>query len=350
MRATTLCAPGCQAAIAGCALATLLTTVATAQAPPPAPNIPAAAQRHIDAARATGGTEWSGVVTAVCNSAVALANPPQARGGGAGRGGAGAGRGAQPATPARETWAVEPAKVFDNLYYVGERAYSAWAITTSQGIIVLDAIFDYSVKDQIEGGLKKLGLNPADIKYVVVSHGHGDHAAGARYLQETYGARVVMGAADYDLLDRSNPAWKPKRDIVATDGMPLTLGDFTMMLYLTPGHTEGTISTIFPVRDGNERHVVATWGGTSFNFGRLRPRLASYAEQAARFRALAAKANADVMLSNHPPMDGTHERIAALAKRGRAQAHPFVVGNAVLQRYLLGVEQCAHAALEIVPS
>ena len=349
MRGTTRCDGGVHAAIAGCALAALLARAAAAQAPQVAPGIPAAAERHIEAARATGGAEWSGVVTSVCNSAVALANPPQARGAGAGRGGAGAGRGGPRATPARETWAVEPHKVFDNLYYVGERDYSAWAITTSQGIIVLDAIFDYSVKDQIEGGLKKLGLNPADIKYVVVSHGHGDHAAGAKYLQETYGARLVMGAADYDLLDRSNPAWKPKRDMVATDGMRLTLGDFSMTLYLTPGHTEGTISTIFPVRDGNESHVVATWGGTSFNFGRLRPRLASYAVQAARFRALAQKANADVMLSNHPPNDGTHARIAGLATRGRGQPHPFVVGNAVLQRYLLSVEQCAHAALEIVP-
>ena len=49
--------------------------------------------------------------------------------------------------------------------------YSAWAITTSQGIILIDAIYDYSVEDEVVGGLKKLGLNPADIKYVLVSHG-----------------------------------------------------------------------------------------------------------------------------------------------------------------------------------
>lgn len=349
MRGTTGTEGRLPVAVASSALAALVTTLAAAQAPAPL-AIPAAAQRHIEAARATGGTEWSGVVNTVCNSAVALANPPQPRGGGPGRAGGGAGRGGAPATPPREAWAVEPHKVFDNLYYVGERDYSAWAITTSQGIIVLDAIFDYSVKDQIEGGLKKLGLNPADIKYVVVSHGHGDHAAGAKYLQETFGARVVMSAADYDLVDRSNPSWKPKRDVVVTDGMRLTLGDMTMTLYLTPGHTEGTISTIFPVRDGSQSHTVATWGGTSFNFGRLRPRLVSYAEQAARFRALAQKANADVMLSNHPPMDGTHARIAALSARRPGQPHPFVVGNAVLQRYLLGVEQCAQAALEIVPA
>ena len=328
------------------AVVALLTHAAAAQAPAGAPPIPAAAQKHIDEARATAGEEWQSVVSTVCNSAVALARPPQGRAAGA----APAGGGGPRTPPARETWAAEPHKVFDNLYYVGERDYSAWAITTSQGIVVLDAIFDYSVKDQVEGGLKKLGLNPADIKYVVISHGHVDHAAGAKYLQETYGARVVMGAADYDLLDRGNPPWKPKRDMVATDGMRLTLGDFTMTLYLTPGHTEGTISAIFPVYDGNRRHTVATWGGTSFNFGPLRPRLLSYAEQAARYRAVVEKANADVILSNHPGMDGTHARIAALAKRTTGQPHPFVTGNAAVQRYLRAVEQCAQAALEIVRS
>ena len=72
------------------------------------------------------------------------------------------------------------------------------------------------------GGLKKLGLDPAQIKYVIVSHGHGDHHGGAKLLQDRFGARVVMAAADWDLLDRArhqNP--RPKRDMVATDGMKI---------------------------------------------------------------------------------------------------------------------------------
>ena len=89
--------------------------------------------------------------------------------------------GGPPPPPARETWHAEPVKVFDNMYYVGMTEYSAWAITTSQGIILLDAIYDYSVEDEVVEGLKKLGLNPADIKYVIVSHGHLDHAGGAKY-------------------------------------------------------------------------------------------------------------------------------------------------------------------------
>ena len=101
-------------------------------------------------------------------------------------------RGAQPpAPPDRSQWTREPMKVFDNLYYVGEKEYSSWAVVTSAGIIIIDAIYDYSVEEQVAGGLKKLGLDPANIKYVVVSHAHRDHVGGAWFLQERYGARAL---------------------------------------------------------------------------------------------------------------------------------------------------------------
>ena len=299
------------------------------------------AQRHIDAARAAAGADHQAVWKAVCDSAVALAAPPAAPAGGP------APAGAAPGPPARERWYAEPRKVFDNLYFVGMTTHSAWAITTSQGIILLDAIYDYSVEAEVDEGLRKLGLNPADIKYVVLSHGHSDHAGGARFLQEKYGARLLMSAADYDLLDRQNPTWKPKRDMVITDGQTLTLGDETMTFYLTPGHTEGTVSTIFSVRDNGQQHTVATWGGTTFNFGPIRERLIAYERAAERFRAIAANANADVILSNHTPYDGTTEKLPALAARRPGERHPYIVGADVVQRYLTTVGECAQAAIAI---
>jgi metallo-beta-lactamase class B len=321
--------------------------------PTSAPGVSAEAQKHIEAARLAAGTMWEGVFQPVCNGAISLATPPAPRAGGAARGGNGRGGGGRaagaPAAPARETWYAEPQKVFDNLYFVGQTEYSAWAITTSQGIILLDAIYDYSIEAEVDEGLRKLGLNPADIKYVIVSHGHLDHAGGAKYLQEKYGSRLIMSAADYDLLDQQNPTWKPKRDMVATDGMKLPLGDFTMTLYLTPGHTEGTISTIFSVRDGNQKHVVATWGGTLFNFGPNRPRLASYAAQAERFRDIATKAGADVMLSNHTVYDGSKVKLPAVKARKPGDKHPYVIGADGVRRYLTVVGECAKAAVEIVP-
>ena len=309
--------------------------------------VPPEALKRVEAARVAAGTDHPGVWKAVCDTALNLANPPAPRGGGAGaaRGGGGGRAGG---SPARETWYAEPQRVFDNLYFVGQTEFSAWAITTTQGIILLDAIFDYSVEAEVDEGLRKLGLNPADIKYVVISHAHGDHAAGAKFLQDKYGSRVVMSEADWNLVEMQNPTWKPRRDMEVTDGQQLTLGDTTMTMYLTPGHTEGTISTIFQVRDGGRTHTVATWGGTLFNFGRNLPRLQAYARSAERFRGIVQRANADVILSNHTVYDGSKMKLPAVRARGAGQPHPYVVGNRVVQSYLTTVGECAQAAIIIV--
>jgi metallo-beta-lactamase class B len=70
------------------------------------------------------------------------------------------------------------------------------AVTTSEGIILIDTLYEYSVEDEIVNGLKKLGLDPTKIKYVIVTHGHADHYAGDPYLQSRLGARILMSAAD----------------------------------------------------------------------------------------------------------------------------------------------------------
>jgi metallo-beta-lactamase class B len=262
----------------------------------------------------------------------------------------------RPVPADRSTWHLEPAKVFDNLYFVGQAEYSAWAITTSDGIIVLDAIFDYSVEDAVIGGLAKLGLDPKTIKYVVISHGHGDHVGGARILQDR-GARIVMGAADWELLDRTTTSFaKPRRDVVATDGQKLTLGDTSVTLHLTPGHTPGTLSAFVPVKDGRATHVAAFWGGTAFNWV-LRPEtyvtperpatfwFDTYAASARRFRDLARGAGAEVLISNHTKYDGTMAKVAALRTRAANGAHPYVIGHASVQRFFTVVEECARAGL-----
>ena len=258
--------------------------------------------------------------------------------------------------PARATWHAEPAKVFDNVYFVGQSEYSAWAVTTSAGIILMDAIFDYSVEDEVVNGLKTLGLDPAQIKYVVISHAHGDHVGGAGFLQKR-GARIVMSPADWDLMERTKVDYlKPTRDIVATDGQKLTLGDTTVTLYITPGHTLGTISSLIPVKDGGRPHVAAYWGGTAFNWLRgpaqyitpERPAsfwFTQYAASARRFRDLAARAGADVLLSNHTNFDGSKTKIPALRARAAGAAHPYVVGKDAVRRYLTVADECARAGL-----
>jgi metallo-beta-lactamase class B len=88
--------------------------------------------------------------------------------------------------------------VFDNLYWLGTRQHSSWALQTSAGIIMIDTNFAWATRPEIIDGLTKLGLNPADIKYVIISHAHGDHDQGAAELQERFGAKVVMGTPDWE--------------------------------------------------------------------------------------------------------------------------------------------------------
>jgi metallo-beta-lactamase class B len=324
---------------------TLVVLLATALSAQSAETI----DSHIAAATSLNAATPTALIDLCKPDQAARATPPPRRGGQAGAAPQRGGRQGAPATPDRSTWAREPIKVFDNLYYVGEKEYSSWAITTPAGIIIIDPIYDYSVEEQVVGGLKKLGLDPAQIKYVVVSHAHRDHAGGAWYLQERFGARVLLTAPDWDMLERNTQNWpKPKRDMVVTDGQQLALGGTTLTFVHTFGHTPGTMSTIFPVTDNGVRHVAALWGGTGFNFTITPERPAShwfdaYIASARRFREAAAKAGADVFLSNHPSWDGSNDKMAKLAARKADAPHPYVVGAKALQSYFTIAEHCAQA-------
>jgi metallo-beta-lactamase class B len=291
---------------------------------------------HIAAARAAAGQEHIALFDTVCKPAT-TARPP-----------------AEPATN-RSSWYREPVRVFDNFYFVGQAEHSAWAVTTPEGIIIVDALWDYSVEDEIVGGLKKLGFDPASIKYVIVSHGHIDHAGGAKYLQDRFGARIILAEEDWEAMSRNTQPWpKPKRDMVAVDGQKLTLGDTTLTMYKTPGHTLGTLSTLIPVKDGGKPHLAVEVGGTAFNWLRGGPEyrgkpnsfwFETYSNSASRLRDIVEKAGADVLLSNHTIYDGSKVKLPALLKRKPGDPNPYVVGTESVKRYLTVGEECAQAGL-----
>src|SRR6059058_1569373 len=192
-----------------------------AQAPAPATS-----ESLVTAAKRAAGTDYAGTFLRIC---VAPDNVQGAAGRGA------AGRGAVPpaarTAPDRALWYAKPYKVFDNLYFVGTKIHSSWALTTSDGIVLIDTIYPYNSEELIVGGMQKLGLDPKQIKYILISHAHADHIGGAEILQKKYGARVVMGAPDWDTVGKFPNRYKtmaPKRDIVATDGMKITLGGRTV--------------------------------------------------------------------------------------------------------------------------
>jgi metallo-beta-lactamase class B len=249
--------------------------------------------------------------------------------------------------PDRSTWYTEPAKVFDNLYFVGTKIHSSWALTTSDGIILIDTLFTYNSEEEIVGGLKKLGLDPAKVKYVIISHAHGDHVGGAKLMQDRFGSHIVMGAPDWDSIQKSvngYPQGKPKRDIIADDGQKITLGDASVTIVTTPGHTPGTLSMIFTVKDKGKPLVVAYSGGTAFNFPSTAANFDVYIRSQSKMAAAAAAANATVLMSNHSEFDSAMTKIRLLAVRKPGEPHPFDVGKDAVARYFKVTGECAQAA------
>jgi len=253
--------------------------------------------------------------------------------------------------PPRDTWYAEPAKVFDNLYFVGGKIHSSWALRTREGIILIDTTYPYNSEELILGGMEKLGLDPKDIKYLVISHAHADHIGGAEMIQRRYHPRVVMGGPDWDLVESHPNRYKtmaPKRDIVAADGMKITLADTTVTVWLTPGHTPGTLSYTFDVLDRGRPVRVAYSGGTAFNFVNNTPdpgirNFQTYIESQRRMAVKAAEAGATVLLSNHSEFDNAYNKNRMLAGRGKGP-HPYDIGSEWVQRYFQVMQGCARAA------
>jgi metallo-beta-lactamase class B len=290
---------------------------------------------HVAAATQAAGTDLKPLL-ALCTPA-RTTRPPQAE----------ADRGIaalinKPAPP--------PGQAFDNLYYVGADWVSAWAIKTSEGIILIDALNNEAeAATLIDGGMRELGLDPAQIRYVIVTHGHGDHYGGAQYLGQKYKPRLVMSEADWKMtetqLEFTTPLWgaPPQRDMAVNDGDRITLGDTTVTLYLTPGHTLGTITPVFDVTSGGRRYRAMLWGGTAFNFGKDIPRLDSYIEATRRMGTVAKDQKIEVFLSNHSGYDGALPKLAALRQQPPVQPNPFVIGNEAVLRGLMVMNECARA-------
>jgi metallo-beta-lactamase class B len=254
----------------------------------------------------------------------------------------------------REKWYAPPAKVFDNLYYIGTKTESTWALTTPAGIILLNTNFDWVTPDLL-GELRTFGLDQANIKYAVVVRSHSDQSWGINALKSLVpAARVIMSESDWDFLAKDNsPAKvKPKKDMRATDGQELTLGDTTVRLYSTPGPAAGNLSVIFPVKDGNQRHVAGMIGGTTMNlvqggihvFPDTPTMIKTYIASAKRFKDIEDKAGVDTMISIHAALDQMFEKVDALKSRKPGDPHPFVSKDDV-DRFSTILIECAEAKL-----
>jgi metallo-beta-lactamase class B len=240
---------------------------------------------------------------------------------------------------------VAPFKVFDNLYYVGPGSVSVWLISTSDGLILVDAA-EGPMVDHVIDGIRTMGFDPADIKYIHISHGHLDHYGGVGQIQELSGARIATLEEDWQLIEAAMVApSRPNRplgvlfsrDMVIADGDTLTLGDTSLEVYKLPGHTPGSPSFKFTVYDDGTPYDAFLFGGPGQRNG---------VEGGTQFlnslrRLKTELADIDVPVHVHSylrtyPYDsgGTvFEPAAKLAERKPGDPHPFV-DNAQWRRWL----------------
>ena len=140
------------------------------------------------------------------------------------------------------------------------------------------------------------------------------------------------------------PVGKPKRDIVADDGQKITLGDTRVTVVTTPGHTPGTLSMLFTVKDKGRPLNVAYSGGTAFNFPSTVPNFETYIQSQRKMAAAAVALNATILMSNHSEFDNAVTKIKMMASRKPGDPHPFEIGKEAVARYFTVTGECAEAA------
>jgi glyoxylase-like metal-dependent hydrolase (beta-lactamase superfamily II) len=243
---------------------------------------------------------------------------------------------------------LEAVRLFDNVYAVGNSETTVYALTSSEGIVLLDAGFENKAEPVLVPQLQKVGLDPAKVKYILLGHGHADHFGGAKYFQDKYGTKIATTAADWDLINapaRGGGA-KPARDVVLAEGQPFKFGDLTITPIEIPGHTPGSLAFIFPVKDKGQTRTAGLFGGTVLTTGILTTdALKQYTRSIGHYLDAAKRMNVDVELQNHPIFDGMPDKLAKLKIANASDPNPFVIGNDRYLKMWSIVSECIQAEI-----
>lgn len=233
---------------------------------------------------------------------------------------------------------LKPTKVFDNVYCIGTVSVVAWVINTSDGLILIDSMWDDRDAKLIEDGIKGFGLDPKNLKYILISHGHGDHYGGANYLRAKYGAKTVLTKTDTDLMNNLNTGAnsprspKTKIDIYAKNKDVIKLGDVSVTILETPGHSAGCSSYIFPVKYKGKEYTAVLWGGTGLP--KDKELVTKYKQSAEYFKKEALSRNATVSLTAHLFADNGYANLEKVANLKAGEQNPFIMSKENMEKYL----------------
>lgn len=229
--------------------------------------------------------------------------------------------------------AIEPWKPFDNVDYVGICWVSAWLIHTDDGIVLIDTLYG-PFTEQLIGNIEKVGVDMADIKYVLMTHGHFDHAGGAAVLKPLLpNATFAMTQVGWDEAIASAEASKGRRqwemiepEMVLKDGDTIELGGMSISVIETPGHTWGTASYLYDVKDGEETYRAITIGGLGLNAIEGPSQVEAYIDSVDRIKALVENKqdNIQVHLTTHGFSNHLEEDRMLHAKRDSGKPNVFI--------------------------
>lgn len=171
-----------------------------------------------------------------------------------------------------------PYRIAGNLYYVGSKDLASYLIVTPQGDILINSSLTRSVP-LIKKSVEQLGFKFSDIKILLISHAHWDHAAGSAEIKKLTGAKYMVMGADVPVVEsggrkdfhygRSPDDWYPpaKVDRVLHDGDEVRLGGTVLVAHLTPGHTKGCTTWTMKVQEGGKTYNVVIVGSPNINPG-----------------------------------------------------------------------------------
>ena len=237
--------------------------------------------------------------------------------------------------PGHKEWtaALAPFRIADNLYYVGSQDLTSFLIVTPKGDILLDGGVPENAP-MILDHIRALGFDPHDIKILLNSHAHFDHAGVLAEIKVQTGAQMVASRADTPVLESggkadfffAKPMFQPvKVDRIIDDGDTVALGGVTLAAHITAGHTRGCTSWSMPLTvDGQAKQALFICSLTILPGYRLSgdPNYPNLGQDFARSIKTLRALPCDVFLASHGSFfDLTRKREALL--KG-AEPNPFV--------------------------